>query len=223
MSAKVLCALALVTGAAAQDPPQGWLGFATGTNPNGGRITHAEAKWVVLDNPTEGGCFYSPWFGVETSDNLNLFQPVNPWLGDSWSAYIEYFQWEPENNINSDSIQANPGDVLHGVVTFDEANQKYHATHTNKNTGGSISTSIDVQQDNNGDYKEYTILYVVFEKECSSCAQYPPNNKVTFYDMKFEYEGERVNPSWTTNYIDDVCNNRANIVDNSTISITWQS
>ena len=40
-----------------------------------------EAKWVVLDKPKIPGAFYSPWFGIESSDNLNLIQPVNPWSG----------------------------------------------------------------------------------------------------------------------------------------------
>merc|ERR1711907_8830 len=80
----------------AQDPAEGWLGYAKGVSPTGeGRITHAEAKWKVLDAPRHGGAFYSPWFGIESSDNLNLIQPVNPWTGNSWSMYIEYFQWEP--------------------------------------------------------------------------------------------------------------------------------
>ena len=30
-----------------------------------GRITFAEAYWVVPENPHEGGAFYSPWFGIE--------------------------------------------------------------------------------------------------------------------------------------------------------------
>lgn len=66
----------------AQDPAQGWTGYAKGVNPaNKGFITRAEAKWVVGSAPSNPSCFYSPWFGIETSDNLNLLQPVNPTNG----------------------------------------------------------------------------------------------------------------------------------------------
>ncbi len=68
--------------ASAQDPAQGWLSYAIGVNPSGtGIITKAEAKWRVGAMPAVGGAFYSPWLGVETSDNLNLIQPVNPFDG----------------------------------------------------------------------------------------------------------------------------------------------
>jgi hypothetical protein len=52
-----------------------------------GRITYVEAKWRCGDNPARGDAFFSPWFGIETSDNLNLIQPVNPWTGDQWEIY----------------------------------------------------------------------------------------------------------------------------------------
>ena len=222
---KMLAVAATVACVSAKDPVEGWLGFATGTNPAGGRITHAEAKWKVLDAPKEGGCFYSPWFGIETSDNKNLFQPVNPWMGSSWSAYVEYFQWEPTHNENSKSIDANPGDVLHGVVDFDESAQTYTAVHTNLNTKQSVTKTIDVQKETifGSDYKKYTIMYIVFEKTCRSCAQYPPNDIVTFYDIDLQYEGQRVTPSWNTSFVDDKCNNRAKIVNASTVAITWES
>ena len=222
---KLAVVASFVACSAAQDPASGWLGYATGTNPSkdSGRITRAEAKWVVLDDPKEGGCFYSPWFGIETSDNLNLFQPVNPWVGSSWSAYVEYFQWSPTHNENSDSINVGAGDELHGVVTFDESAQTYTAVHTNTRSGASISKTIDVQLAEGGGHKNYTIMYIVFEKSCRSCAQYPSNDKVTFYDIAVEYEGKKVEPKWTTDYVEDVCNNRAHVVDNATVAISWDS
>lgn len=42
-----------------------------------------------------------------------------------------------------------------------------------------------------GRYKNYTILYFVFEKEWR-CEQYPPNGKVTFYDIAVEYDNKPV-------------------------------
>jgi hypothetical protein len=42
-----------------------------------------------------------------------------------------------------------------------------------------------------GRYKNYTILYFVFEKEWR-CEQYPPNGNVTFYDIAVEYDNKPV-------------------------------
>jgi hypothetical protein len=50
----------------------------------------------VPSNPTVDGLFFGIWFGIETSDNLNLIQPVMPWLGDSssgWNIYNEVCIW----------------------------------------------------------------------------------------------------------------------------------
>jgi len=41
-------------------------------------ITFMEARWKVPSNPARGGAFYSPWFGIESSDNLNLIQVCLP-------------------------------------------------------------------------------------------------------------------------------------------------
>jgi hypothetical protein len=48
---------------------------------------------------------------------------------------------------------------------------------------------------------------------------------VTFERIKLEYDGTDVTSQmkWTTGYVDDVCNNRASIVDANTIKITWDS
>lgn len=213
-----LCAVAF-----AQDPAQGWLGYAAATSPTGsGRLTYAEAYWTNGGIPAAGGAFYSPWFGIEASDNLNLFQPVNPWLGSSWSIYNEYFQWVPENNINSNDHQTQPGDLLYGNVTFDASTQSYTAVHVDLTDGWSVTTTIPVQQDSNGQYKNYTILYVVFEKP-ANCDQYPPEGVVTFSNIRVEYDGKRVTPSWKTGIVDDVCNNRAAVLNSTTVQITWDT
>jgi hypothetical protein len=48
-----------------------------------------DAYWKVGATPRNSGSFYSPWFGSDTTDNLNLIQPVNPWLGNEWQIYNE--------------------------------------------------------------------------------------------------------------------------------------
>ena len=84
--------IAICSLAAAQDPASGWLGYAMGVHPNDSSaiITYIEATWRVPENPKVNGAFYSPWFGIESSDNLNLIQPVNPWSSNVWQIYNEY-------------------------------------------------------------------------------------------------------------------------------------
>ena len=83
--------LSFVLGGAAQDPAGGWLGYARALPPSGKpgqRLTYISARWKNNANPRPSNSFYSPWFGIDTSDNLNLLQPVNPWLGDQWVIYV---------------------------------------------------------------------------------------------------------------------------------------
>lgn len=83
-----------------QDPAPGWLAYAKGVNPAGDEtpITFFEAYWENLKVPEEKApnCFYAPWYGLETTDNLNLIQPVNAWNdagSDKWCLMNYYFQW----------------------------------------------------------------------------------------------------------------------------------
>lgn len=213
----------LTTLCAGDDPAEGWLGYALAQDPTGnnGRITYIEAYWAVCDDPKETGAFFSPWFGIESSDNKNLIQPVNPWEEDQWYIYNEYFQWSPEDNKDSRSHEVSAGDILFGSVTFDEDSQSYAMYHSDLNDGWSVSTTIDVQEEL-GVYKNYTMAYFVFEKE-ARCEQYPPDGKVTFYNISIYWDGEKQSPKWSTSYVDDVCNNRANVIDESTIEITWDT
>ena len=88
-------------------------------------------------------------FGIETSDNLNLIQPVNPWTGNQWEIYNEYFQWKPTHNENSRSHVTYPGDLIYGSVTFDSQNQVYKMYHADLTKGHewSVNTTIPVQQE----------------------------------------------------------------------------
>ena len=101
---------------AAQDPAGGWMAYAVGTVPaETTRITRMQMTWKVGENPTtSSGAFYSPWFGMDPSDNLNLIQPVNPWVGRGWAMYTEYFQWSPEDNSNSEQNDVEAGQTLQG-------------------------------------------------------------------------------------------------------------
>ncbi len=39
--------------------------------------------------------------------------------------------------------------------------------------------------------------------------------------MQLACDGQLITPAWTTSYVDDVCDNRAHVVDPATIEITW--
>jgi hypothetical protein len=57
--------------------------------PPGTRLTFLDANWNVGKTPRQSNSFYSPWFGSDPADNLNLIQPVNPWMGNEWLIYNE--------------------------------------------------------------------------------------------------------------------------------------
>ena len=68
-----------------QDPASGWMAYAVGKMPDSyDRITRLEMTWKVGADAKSSRAFYSPWFGMDPDDNLNLIQPVNPWGGSSW-------------------------------------------------------------------------------------------------------------------------------------------
>jgi len=218
---KAAALIALPALALAQDPAQGWLGYAMATSPSGGIITHIEAKWVNGQNPKNSNSFYSPWFGIESSDNLNLLQPVNPWLGNGWLIYNEYYQWVPTNNIDSAQHTSKPGDILYGAVDYDPNTHSYNIIHTDMTDGWTVTTNIPIQKKNNV-YKNMTIAYFVYEK-VAPCNDYPPEGIVTFYDIKIEYDNAPVSPVFTTGIVDDVCNMRAHILNETSVSITWNT
>jgi hypothetical protein len=135
--------------------------------------------------------------------------------------------------------------IQHPQYTSLELN--FRRYHSDLNSGWNVNTSIAIQKTSSGAYKLYTIIYFVFEK-VYACDMYPPNNQVTFYgilslnlspactisqaenkslifnkDIVTEYDGAAVTPKWTTSYVDDVCNNRAKVLNNTAIQITWTS
>ena len=129
-SKNVLALLALpIASTFAQDPADGWMAYAVGSIPESKeRITRLEMKWKVGQEPKSSYAFFSPWFGADPADNLNLIQPVNPWSGDSWSMYTEYFQWSPTRNSNSEQRSVEAGQTLHGSLVYSEADDSYTLT-----------------------------------------------------------------------------------------------
>ena len=162
---------------------------------------------------------------MDPADNLNLIQPVNPWSGSrfgggSWSAYTEYYQWSPTHNSNSKSFSVSSGDTLHGSLTYDESSDSYTLTQECVETG---ATSTQVVKAQSG--KKYNIPYVVYEKTFP-CADYPPDEIVTFRDIIVECDGKDCTQDvvWSEMIKDDNCEMAAHISDdNSEISITWNT
>ena len=53
------------------------MAYAVGAIPEGKeRITRLEMTWTISDEASRSRAFYSPWFGMDPGDNLNLIQPV---------------------------------------------------------------------------------------------------------------------------------------------------
>lgn len=204
----------------AQDPAQGWMAYAVGTIPSKfERITRLEMTWTVGADPPRSSSFYSPWFGMDPADNLNLIQPVNPWMGDGWSMYTEYFQWSPEHNSNSRQYAAAAGQTLRGSLVYDERTDSYELSQTIVETGDVSRQTVRCQ-----DGKKFTIPYVVFEK-LAPCGAYPPDGKVTFTNITMECDGGPcTGATWAAKVEDKNCDMTAH-VDKAPheISITWDT
>jgi len=126
---------------------------------------------------------------MDPADNLNLIQPVNPWMkggffsSGSWNMYTEYFQWSPTDNSNSKSNKVNPGQHLHGSLVYDKATDSYDLTQEIVETGVKSTQNVKCQSG-----KKFTVPYVVYEKSWP-CKSYPTDGIVTFTDIKVECDG----------------------------------
>jgi hypothetical protein len=218
---KVLTVLAgSVVLANAQDPAGGWMAYAVGSLPSSvERITRLEMTWKVGENPSGSNAFFSPWFGMDPEDNLNLIQPVNPWLGQGWNYYTEYFQWEPTRNSNSQQMDIEAGQYLHGALVYNEQDDSYDLAQTNVNTGETSRQKVRCQ---NG--KKFTVPYVVYEKTWP-CGDYPPDGVVTFTNITAECDGKECTDQikWSAQVKDPNCNMEAHIDNQTQIRITWDT
>jgi len=217
-AALVLIALLLASPVFAQDPASGWMAYAVGTVPSSvARITKLQMSWNVSSDAARSSAFYSPWFGMDPNDNLNLIQPVNPWSGTAWSMYTEYYQWQPTKNSNSKSYAVSPGDTLQGTLTYDASTDSYLLQQHNLKTGDISSQTVVCQ---NG--KAYRIPYIVYEKVWP-CADYPPTQMVNFTINAAECDGVdcKNQIQWAAKVKDANCQMAAHILSQTSISITW--
>ena len=157
---------------------------------------------------------------MDPDDNLNLVQPVNPWGGDSWSMYTEYFQWRPVHNSNSRAHRVAAGSTLHGAIVYQPASDSYLLTQTAVETGAVSSQVVACQRG-----KRYTVPYVVYEK-LFPCRDYPPDGVVTFRNITAECDGVPCTHklAWAAKVKDANCGMAAHVGANgSEISITWDT
>eukprot|EP01084_Bolivina_argentea_P271777 462528_1 len=123
--------VAVISCVISQDPASSWLGYGKAVKPNNTDdeiITRIDVYWKNCDNPTRSGCRFCPWFGIESSDNLNLIQPVNVWENSGQSDWIimnEYYQWHPSHDTKSRTHITKPGDVIYGRITYNEGKNSY--------------------------------------------------------------------------------------------------
>lgn len=162
-----LIGILLFGGVLGQDPASSWLGYAKAVSQNNDTdniITKIEVYWKNPSNPTRDGCRFCPWFGIETSDNYNLIQPVNVWDNSGrpdWIVMNEYFQWHPEHDSQSKTVSTSPGDEIYASITNTGKNS-YLMHVENMRTNDYVETTIGIQQEA-GKPKHYTIAYFVFE------------------------------------------------------------
>jgi len=219
-SARTVCALGMITVVAAQDPARGWMAYAVGSIPSQyERITRMEMTWTVSADARPSRAFYSPWFGMDPADNLNLLQPVNPWGGQSWSMYTQYNQYNPGRARVSKERSVEQGQMLRGSIEWDPSSDAYIISQTILETGVSSSQRIEAQ-----DHKKFTVPYIVYEKTWP-CENYPPDGKVTFRDILVECDGDDCTELvvWQPEVEDDNCDMKAVIHSNHQISIVWDT
>ena len=169
MATLCLIGMLLFGGVLGQDPASSWLGYAKAVSQNDSTaniITKIEVYWKNPNNPTRDGCRFCPWFGIETSDNYNLIQPVNVWDNSGradWIVMNEYFQWHPEHDSQSRTVSTSSGDTIYARITYDGPTKNSYLMHVeNMRTNDYVETTIDIQTEANKP-KSYTIAYFVFE------------------------------------------------------------
>ena len=245
----VLCMMGAlcVTAGPGHDPSPTWLSYAKASCPQGQRITSFTAQWVVPPKPKshraqENG-FFCPWVGIETTDNRNLLQSVNGFFvgqhenNGEWHQNGEAYQWPDYNNTNSKMKRTASGHIFKAAMTMDAegghrsnpAHYKQSYTITSKDATYDAGTTLNIDVPHNGyndtepGFKNYTIAYVVFEHGNNRCSDYPTSEKMTFNELKVECNGQETPMVWNTSYVQDHCQFRTHVVDNQTVSMTWNT
>eukprot|EP01084_Bolivina_argentea_P149501 261157_1 len=208
-----------------QNPGSKWLGYALGTNPNGDNssISSIEMYWIVPEESTSLKCDFSVWFGIETNENTTSHTYMhlqNQFLIEDNPMFL----WCIGSlSLNGQQDGVFPGDLIHASITLDEVNQRYRldiADLTIKNTHLTRYAQIGLND-------VFSNVYIAFEYIKGQCLQtcnvYPPDDIIRFHNISVSWNGQKLNPKWNTGFGLDICGNRANVIDESTVAITWNA
>jgi hypothetical protein len=81
------------------------------------------------------------------------FLQVNPWMGNEWLIYNEYYQWSPSHNQNSAQHVVKAGDQLYGSIKLNAATKSYDIYHNvSGSTTWDVTMNIPIQKG-----KTYTV------------------------------------------------------------------
>jgi hypothetical protein len=218
---KTLVAAAAATLAAANDPAGSWLSYAAYTDPGHGIITTLNTTWTVPSNPKSNWGSNAPgwWFGIQTAAGDGaLIQPILAWgyQGAKWSIFNACFDWTDGSWRTSDDIYTvSPGDKITSGITYQGKGTYVMTISAN---GQTITTPYTLES---GQTKNESTAYFVLEHQPSNCKAYPSDGSMSFDNIYLEVDNKQVKPTWSANQEQPACNSKCKIVDDKTITFTW--
>jgi len=216
----VACVLAFVACVVAQDPADSWLVYTVAHG--GGRITWANASWIVPSYPSEqeGGEAPGWWFGIEPEPAMDLIQPILAWgdEGAEYTIFNGYYQWDDSDWYQSESGVVTPGNHIYAWVSYVAANDSYNMYITCQETGWSVTTNIACE-----DGKIFQDLYFVVEHQPDDCGQYPANGYIVFDNINMEVEGKPFVANWEGYQYQPACDSNFQIINPNSVKFTWDT
>jgi len=212
-----------VTQVQAADPSGGWLSYAVYTAPQPTDIiTRMAAVMTVPDTPKSKSGSPAFWFGTQTAKGDGaLIQPIMAkWLGDGFYMFQEIFDWTDMNDKQSKPFLVKPGDVITAEVNYvKEFGGLYMMNMTSKNTGAVSNYHYKLLP---GQRETESVGYFVLEHQPQSCDELPPNGIVKWTNITVEVNNKPVaQPLFVAKQESPTCNSKAEVIDSSTVSITW--
>ena len=162
-----------------------WIVNSGWTNNTGNPISYFSTRWIVPPAPTtDNGQIIFLFNGLETSNGQFILQPVLQWGsnglfgGSYWCIANWYADGQGGTYFVSTSVQVNPGDVLHGIMTL-----------TN-HSGNNFDYMSSFDGHSNIDLQVTNIDELVWANETLECykfkqySDYPDAALTAFYDIE---------------------------------------
>ena len=144
------------------------------------------------------------------------------WLGGSFNMFQEIFDWTDRRDSQTRGIKVEPGDTIQASVTYNKAGRglgTYAMNMTSARTGKRSDYSYALLPEQKA---TESVAYFVLEHQPNRCSELPPNGNVTWTKIEVEVNGEPVaSPQFVAMEEEPKCGSKANVIDTSTISITW--